>query len=199
MSTFLKPLFVQQTLLDKNISIFSGHEFSQIFNSTHFQTKHFLETYTKEGLFIRLKRGLYCLKQTLPDEKAIANKLYQPSYISFEYALFYYNIIPEAVYTVTSATTKPTREFNVMNKSFSYHTIKVIAYAGYHAQQVGGITFFIAEKEKTVVDYLYLTALQKKTINDRLELNNLDRKKLNRYIRLYDNSELYKLQAKLNL
>lgn len=56
---------------------------------------------------IQLKRGLYLFPQKLRRSSLskflIANKLYGPSYISFESALSHYGFIPEAVYTTTSA------------------------------------------------------------------------------------------------
>ncbi|TDJ09474.1 MAG: hypothetical protein E2O68_00280 [Deltaproteobacteria bacterium] len=66
---------------------------------------------------LKLKRGLYLFAKNLrkgPISKSlIANKLYNPSYISFESALSYYGLIPETVYTTTSAC------FRRKNKMFS--------------------------------------------------------------------------------
>lgn len=67
----------------------------------------------------------------MPDEYLLANILYQPSYISLEFALSYYSLIPESVYLITSVTTKPTREFAVGKLFFSYQTIKKQAFVGY--------------------------------------------------------------------
>ena len=57
----------------------------------------------KNGECIPITRGLY---ETDPDVPGylLAGSIYGPSYISFEYALGYYGMIPEAVYTVTCAT-----------------------------------------------------------------------------------------------
>jgi len=61
-----------------------------------------------------LKRGLYELSYpkdfTIPD-MYIANRLYEPSYVSLETALSNYSIIPEVSMAVTSITPKPTRKF----------------------------------------------------------------------------------------
>mgnify|MGYP001558536152 CR=1 FL=1 len=120
----LQPLVVQSELHSQNIKVFTALEFSRIFHTSPTKTKYFLEAYTDRGLFVRLRRGLYVLKNEYPSEEEIANQLYQPSYISFEYALARYSIIPEMVYTVTSASTKPTRRFEVSEKTFEYLTIK---------------------------------------------------------------------------
>ena len=64
------------------------------------------------------------LKTDPAEEAEIANRLYQPSYLSFEYALAFYNLLPEMPYGVTSATTKPTRNFIINGLGFNYLTIK---------------------------------------------------------------------------
>ncbi|MCK5784370.1 MAG: hypothetical protein KAH06_07980 [Desulfobacterales bacterium] len=61
----------------------------------------------KSGDFLKLKRGLYLFSKRLRRDSLsrflIANKLYGPGYISFESALSYHGLIPEAVYSTTSA------------------------------------------------------------------------------------------------
>ena len=57
----------------------------------------------KRGNIIRIKRGLYT-DNLLTDAPIIANVCYGPSYLSFEYALSYYGLIPEYVSSYTSAT-----------------------------------------------------------------------------------------------
>lgn len=84
MNTLLKPLQVRETWLNKGLSIFTPQDFERIFYTPHFKTKYFLETQTEDGLFARLKQGIYSLKTDLPSEEEIANSLYKPAYISFE-------------------------------------------------------------------------------------------------------------------
>ncbi|MCY4524960.1 MAG: hypothetical protein OXB84_09480, partial [Halobacteriovoraceae bacterium] len=66
---------------------------------------------------MRIKKGLYVFKKELRkktlSKMVIANKLYSPSYVSFESALSYHGLIPEAVYTTSSAC------FQRKNKVFS--------------------------------------------------------------------------------
>ena len=197
MATLLKSFLVREELLKRRLHIVSSLDFSRIFQSSRHQTKHFLEKGTREGLFVRLKKGLYALKTDLPTEQEIANRLYQPSYISFEYALAFYNILPEMVYQVTNATTKPTRVFTLSDKVFSYFKIKDKAYAGYHFVEKEGMRFLIAEPEKAVADYFYFVALGKKPGNDRLDLSFLNKKKLLEYAELYERKKLVDLVKKI--
>ena len=146
---------------------------------------------------MRLKKGLYGLKTDLPSEEELANRLYQPSYISFEYALASYNILPEMTYSVTSASTKPTRTFMVDDKVFSYFTIKKEAYTGYILIKREGKSFLMAQPEKALVDYLYFVVLGKKPNNDRLNVSSLQKEKLFEYAALYEREKLTNLVEEL--
>lgn len=193
MYTLLKPIQIREELLKRNTHIFTGQEFRRIFQTSAQSTKYFLETQVKKGLFLRLKQGIYTLKTDLPSEEEIANALYKPSYISFEYALAYWNLIPEMVYAVTSATTKPTRLFDISGKAFSYRTIKKEAFTGYSLNKIGDKKFLIAEKEKALVDYLYFVSLKKSSENDRLETKGFNKEKIIFYSALFKNKKLNNL------
>lgn len=165
--------------------LFTPHDVERLFTLSAGSTKYFLETYTKRGLFVRVKRGLYALKNNFPREEVIANALYKPSYLSLEYAMARFGIIPEMPYTITSVTTKITASFSVKEKEFTYTKIKNSAYTGYVPEKIGGHTIFIAEPEKALVDYLYFVALGKKKLNDRIDVSRLDKKKVLSYAALF--------------
>ena len=190
MRTLMKPIPVREQLLEKGITIFTPQDFQRIFHTSRSRTKYFLEEYTRGGLFLRLKKGLYTLRGDLPPEEEIANLLYRPSYVSFEYALGAYNILLEMTYSVTSATSKPTRTFEVDGRIFSYYTIKREAFTGYTPLKIRGRTVLMAEPEKAVVDFLYFVSLGKKPKNERLNISNLDRQKILDYASLYQRKGL---------
>lgn len=199
MYSLVKPLSVRGELLKRKIRILTNLEFARIFGLTPDQTEYSLHELVGEGLLARLKRGFYILKTDPPLEEEVANALYKPSYISFEYALAYYSIIPEMTYQITSATTKPTRLFSVGHNAYSYHTIKSEAYTGYILSQRGERKFYIAEAEKALVDYLYTLSLGQRVIaggrslNERLEVKSLNKDKIWVYAKLYDWAKLDKL------
>lgn len=197
MYTLLKPLAIREELLKKRLFIFTPYDFERAFDLPRYKAKYFLEKEESNGLFLRLKKGLYSLKTDLPSEEEIANRLYQPSYISFEYALAYFNILPEMPYSVTSATTKPTRTFILDNKAFSYLTIKRNAYTGYTLIKQNGKSFFMAGPEKALVDYLYFVVLGKKAKNERLNKSFLNKEKLFEYALLYNRDKLIELIREL--
>lgn len=193
MSTLLKPIFVRNELLRRQIKFFTPAQFILLFGTSPLSTKYFLETQTKQKLFLRLKKGLYCLATDQPADEEIANRIYQPSYLSLEYVLSKQDVLPESVYVMTSVTTKPTRTFSVENKIFSFLTIKKSAYTGYNLKEQ---TLF-AEPEKALVDYLYFVSLGEKSLNDRFDLSKIDKKRVLFYTKLFARPGLEKLVRKI--
>lgn len=188
----LKPIYVQQTLQAKGVRLFSPSDFQRVFGVSLRAAQEFIKDHG-EDLFLKIRNGLYALRVDPPQEEAVANKLYAPSYISFEYALARYGIIPESVYAITSATTRTTREFIVNNKSFTYSHIKKQAYRGYRTEKIGGITVLIAEPEKAFMDYLYFVDLKRKTLNERLIVSKMKKKSVMEYAKLFGRKSLMRL------
>ena len=129
----------------------------------------------------------------------IANIIYNPSYISLETALSYYNLIPEAVYTTTSITTKKTLEINNEYLDFSYKSIKSDLFWWYKIESIKENNYLIADIEKTLLDYFYLN----KQVNNEndiiwLRLNSqilkkqIDRKKIKKYLKRFNKKFLNK-------
>lgn len=123
--------------------------------------KNQLTLWQKQGLVLRLKRGLYILNEA--DRKInvsrtfIASQLISPSYISTEYALFFYGLIPEKVEDLTSVTTKKTTLIKNSFGVFRYQHLATNCFVGFEQlKEEGGLPFFIATPEKAVVDFLYL-------------------------------------------
>ena len=111
----------------------------------------------KAGEFIRIKQGLY---ETDPHAEGvgIAEAIYGPSYLSFEYALSYHGLIPEAVYQYTSATfeKKRTKLFETPFGVFSYRDVPSPAFSlGVQLILNGGYSFRLATPEKALCDELY--------------------------------------------
>lgn len=89
--------------------------------------------------------------------RRIANVIYSPSYVSLHYTLCFYEMIPEAVTTITSVTTLKTCRFDNRFGTFVYQTVKPSFFFGYEPM-VGrdGKGFFMATPEKALLDLLYL-------------------------------------------
>ncbi len=112
----------------------------------------------KKGNLIRVKKGIYTDNLKI-DAPILANFLLSPSYISFEYALSYYGLIPEMVTMYTSAmfNKKNNKYFSVNNVRFDYRSIpnKVFPYGYTLNKNEEGINYKIATKEKALLDTLY--------------------------------------------
>lgn len=113
------------------------------------------------GDIIRVKKGLYVFgedwRRTPISSEVLANLIYGPSYISKEYALAYYGVIPERVYQVTSITTGRTKSFSTPLGMFTYEHLSINRYSL-------GLTLipiddersvFFATKEKALADSIH--------------------------------------------
>lgn len=195
----LKLPTVLRELKDKGITLFSLEEFRRNFGVSYQAAAKFLEKYTKKKFFVRFKKGIYVVAEERPPLFVIANRLYSPSYISLESALSFYNMIPEVVYSVTSVTTKPTREFSTGGIDFTYSHIKKEYFTGYTPIEYRGTTVLIAEPEKTLVDYLYFVSLGRKSLNERLSLRDIKKTQVDHFVKLFGKRGIKKLVKKLGL
>ncbi|KKP46281.1 MAG: hypothetical protein UR39_C0012G0003 [Candidatus Woesebacteria bacterium GW2011_GWA1_33_30] len=174
----------------QNTPIFSARELVVIFDSNKRAVNGFLSYNVSKGRIIRLKAGLFTLANIAVNDFTIANKLYFPSYISLDTALSYYNLIPETVYSITSVTSKSTKEFETMNKRFAYFKIKKDAFLGYGPVMLEGEIVYIAHSEKAVADMLYLNFLKKREYNDRMDWSKINLNKLKSYLKLFSKKGL---------
>src|SRR3989344_5046556 len=120
----------------------------------------------------------------------LVNQVSFASKISLEFALSYHGVIPEAVYEITSVTTKATRRFKKLRKVFSYHKIKKNAYTGYETQKQRGGSFYIASAEKAFVDANYLRLTQGQKPISRFNKDKVNYTKALKYAFLFGNAKL---------
>jgi len=127
----------------------------------------------------------------------ISNKLYEPSYLSFEYALSYYNLIPETVFLYTSVTTKKTRIIKSEIGNFSYRSIKTGLFFGYRLIKNERISFKIADPEKALLDFLYFRSdivnkndIYELRVNKEVFKETISYDKLNGYLRKFNSKKL---------
>lgn len=141
----------------------------------------------KNGNLIKIINGLY---ETNPNVNGylLAGSIYGPSYLSFEYALSYYGLIPEKVVTYTSATCNKKKKKIYENKfgTFLYRDVPSYVYPlGIKIIQEGEYSYQIATPEKALCDKLYtLSQIQnmkelKNVIFDDLRIDIEELSKLN--------------------
>jgi predicted transcriptional regulator of viral defense system len=156
-----------------------------------------LTEWQHKGYIRKITKGLYTFSDIELNEEMlfyIANKLYRPSYISLETALSYYQLIPEAVYSITSVCTRKTNRFDTPVGYFSYRTISPKLFYGY---EITSKTIKIASIEKTLIDFFYLNtqintveAFDSLRIDRKVLIEQLDEKKLKEQLEIFDSKAL---------
>ena len=144
----------------------------------------------KKGELLRLKNGFFLIASRFRRGEAeypyeqIANLLYGPSYISLEWALSFYQFIPERVSVVTSVTIGNSKEFTTPIGTFSYRHISKSRYSDGidHKEierQIGG--FLIATPEKALADWIFFTCddmSEEELLQDLLEAKRIEKESL---------------------
>ena len=126
------------------------------------------------GNVVRIKKGLYFFGNTLRKQplsrEYLANLIYGPSYVSLEYALAFHGLIPERVETLTSVTTRRSRDFSTPVGEFSYRMLTGGRYeCGADLIETAGVTFLIATPEKALSDRVWTDKRLKGTSVSMLE------------------------------
>ncbi len=112
---------------------------------------------TRCGELFVLTRGIYETNRATPGY-LLAPVIYGPSYLSFDYALSRYGLIPEAVYAFTSATydKKKSKEYENVFGRFTYRDVPKDAYPfGINLITENEYSYQIATPEKALCDKLY--------------------------------------------
>lgn len=159
-----------------------------------------LYEWQKKGYVRLIRRGYYIFSGTPLNEHSlclIANTIYCPSYISLEMALSYYNLIPEAVYSITSVTSCKTNAFYTPIGNFIYKSIKPSLLFGYALKQYQNRQYKIAYIEKAVLDFFYLNPhLQTEADFAEIRFNEAsfkeqaEREKLEKYLAIFSQKRL---------
>ncbi len=140
----------------KDFTIFSLNDIKQVDPRFH---RRRLNEWQIKGYIKKVIKGYYIFSDLEFNENIlfeIANKIYSPSYVSFEMALSYYDLIPESVYGITSASTRRTYNFKTSIAEFNYRTIKPQLHFGYEIIRYNDKPFKIASIEKAILDFFYI-------------------------------------------
>ncbi len=177
---------------------------------------YWIKTRLKSGEIIALKKGLFVSKMYVARieessstyEKYIqflANILRYPSYISLEYMLGIYGIIPEGIYVVTSITTKSSRLFTNKLGNFRYQNIKQDLFRGYKEFDYKNNSVRLATKAKALFDTIYLRSFGNSSLeyelNEglRLNLDDFSKDDINEFKKYVDLSGSAKMRKALKI
>ena len=125
----------------------------------------------KKGNLIKIINGLYETDHSIKGY-LLAGSIYGPSYLSFDFALSYYGLIPEKVTAFTSATCDKKKKKTYTNEfgTYLYRDVPTEVYPlGIKIIQEGEYVYQIAVPEKAVCDKLYTLS----PIKNMIELENV--------------------------
>lgn len=160
-----------------------------------------LHRWEKQDKIIKLKNGLYIFSEKYRRKEIfepwISYLIKNPSYISLEKAMEYYQLIPDAIFTYTSVTPrKRPGVFETRVGNFKYVSIKKEYFWGYRVIESNDLRGYIAEPEKALLDSFYFTKGEidinylKEMRFQNLEI--LDPAKLRVYAERFDRKSIYR-------
>jgi len=148
----------------------------------------------KAGVLLKIEKDKYLLKRREANDFALANFIYQPSYISFESALNFYGILSQFPYEISSATARKSVKKVFQDKIFVYSHIKKELFWGYEKKE----NFLIALPEKALLDQVYLMSKGCKSINlDEYDLSRMKVSRLKEYLSKYPKTRQFKSAVNL--
>lgn len=130
----------------------------------------YISRFLKRKDILSLRRGLYISADFFAKHKSdisysfyLANIIRTPSYVSSWTALQYHNLTTEAIRSITSVTSKVTRDYATKAGTFSYQSIKKELFSDYSLMK-GKFDFFVASPSKALFDLLYFRTHQFRSI-----------------------------------
>lgn len=90
------------------------------------------------------------------ESEYISNIIHEPSYISLEQGLRYYDMIPEEVRIYTAVTSNKTKIFKTKLWTYRYQSIKPELMRWYDMVKIWEKMVKIGKLEKILLDYIYL-------------------------------------------
>lgn len=121
------------------------------------------QRWAEQGKVEKVRNGVYRSSDLIIesdwDRYVVANELQYPSYVSLYSALYFYNLIPEYVYDVTSVSTKKTQTYIFRGTHYTFQQLKPTLFFGYQVFSWKGNQIRIALLEKAILDFAYLEPL----------------------------------------
>jgi predicted transcriptional regulator of viral defense system len=161
-----------------------------------------LTRWQNQAYILKLKNGLYTFPEHVDKPSIVlyfANRIYNPSYISLQYALNYYGVIPEFTPDITSISTLKTNRVTNSLGNFDYKHVKTSLFFGYEIKKADGFEVLFASIEKAIVDFFYLfpeynneTEILNLRFDEEILKKSLRVKVLDQYAQKTENKQLIK-------
>ena len=122
---------ITKKLYKSNNKFFTLQQLSDVLNIKKSSLFKIIQKLLAANILTKIEKNKYFLTDSQISDFALANYLYQPSYISLESALNFYGILSQFPYEITSITTKKPKEKIFENQIFTYRKLKKELYFGY--------------------------------------------------------------------
>lgn len=169
----------------------------------------------EKGSLLRIKRGLYVSAAYLNDIRIkgksndyfeyLACQIYEPSYLSSEYVLSGFGVLPESVQGFSLVSLKKTNVIKNNFGAFFYRTIKEKLFTGYEIESRAGFLIRRASLAKALFDFLYF---RKNILVDSLSVKELrlnfdsfkkkDWREFEKYIKLEKSKKMLEISKSLH-
>lgn len=201
----------------KKLPYFNKSTLEEILEKKGENLNYWVKKLLAQGELLSLKKGLYVSKLYLLGLERnpalgeayleyLANILRYPSYISLEYCLAKYGLIPEAVFSITSVTIKSSRTYKNSLGNFIYRSIKDKLFFGFVYSDFEDKKIKIATKAKALFDFLYFKkfpsqrALEENLLEGlRINWDVLSRKDRREFEKIVLRANSYKMTSILNI
>ncbi len=134
-----------------------------------------------EKVITKIERGKYLKTKSEYSKFEISQFIYNPSYISLETALSYYDLIEQLPFEITAVTTKKSIEKEFEEQIYSYKNISKELFIGYRREE----DFLIALPEKAIFDQVYLSlfGIKSENILKNIKKDSFDSEKVLEYLK----------------
>lgn len=186
-----------ETNIDLNSPYYTRTNLELMLGSNRRTLDYRISKLIDDNILERIKSGFYLNIKLLYQSSSresfleyVGSIAKYPSYISLEYALAKYGLIPESIYTITYISTKKPGIYKSKTINYKYRNIKPYLFNGYEVKKYKDSNYFFATKFKALFDFIYLTSgnetakLEKILLDSRINwqsLNKLDKQNFKKY------------------
>ena len=165
-----------------NKDYFTFSDLLKLWDGSPNSLKVSLSRAVKNGELKKLKTNIYIPSDRNVSIEKIANKIYYPSYFSFESALSSYGILSQIPYVLTFATPLKTKKITLDDVRIEYRQIKKDLFFGFVLKD----GLYVALPEKALLDSFYLASLGKLELNfRRLDYGKINKKRFDLWLKKY--------------
>jgi predicted transcriptional regulator of viral defense system len=160
-----KDLKIIEKAILKFGRIVSTSNLLELFTEEYSKTSAYnrIQALSNAGWFLRIKNGLYLIIDSLSSRSTsdislllIAQAINKDSYISLNWALNYYQMFDQYSKTISIINKDISKKYKFQNNEIKFIKINKKYFFGFSQTRIDGELIQIAQKEKALLDYLYL-------------------------------------------